>query len=383
MDDPLTNKRLSPGKRILFLGVFGGLLLGTVELIAHAVDAFTYVSVAKLREVYQERRDWRLGLSWPIQRGDYPYLPYVLNSDFPEINDLGFKGEPVEREKPPGTYRILCLGGSTTFNGYPAYLEKALRDELAAQGLELEVINLGNVCWTTMESLINFIARGLPLDPDAVIVYHAVNDAVYSYSDAYSPDYSNIRKRLDKDDPLIWDYFPSFLDHSVAYVGFRAIFERKVGQRGIGVVLTQDISGMKELIYQGMEPFHQNLITLASITRRRNILLFISTQIFNREANKKFSLFDRWATAVDDANEITRHFSGYGPLVHLIDTASDLHGDNSWMTDYCHFTEDGKKRLADYMADHIAPRLHKLTARSGLSHPMGSKARPKWSRANW
>src|SRR5581483_8198980 len=51
-----------------------------------------------------------------------------------KVNALGFRGNEFEREKPPGTIRIACLGASTTFCGevssndatWPAQLEKIL-----------------------------------------------------------------------------------------------------------------------------------------------------------------------------------------------------------------------------------------------------------------
>ncbi len=358
--EPDRPHRLPLRRKVLFLCLLlagGGLC---AEIAARAIDRWTYVSVAELRDVYQKRRAWRLGRYWPLQRGDYPYLPFVLNPDHPGINALGFKGEPISREKPPGTYRIVCLGGSTTFNGYPAYLEEALRDDFARRGLRLEVINAGNQCWTTMESLINFITRCLPLSPDAVVVYHAVNDVIYSFSDEFSPDYSNLRKRLEKDDPLFWDYLPACLDHSAAFVLFRAVFERKVGTRGIGIRVTRDVKDMKHRRFQGLEPFRQNLLTLASITEARGISLFLCTQVFNREAKKRHSLFDQWADAVDLANAITRSLDGYGGRVRVIDVAADLRGSNDWMTDFCHFTEEGKKRLAQRIAEGIRPYVGEL-----------------------
>lgn len=345
--------RLSPWKCAAFTGLLLIMGLGFAELVARSVDAWTYVSVAELAEVYKQRRDWRLGKSWPLQRGDYPYLPYVPNPEYPEVNALGFRGKSISIEKPVDTYRVFCLGGSTTWNGYPVYLEEALRGAFAARDLNLEVINAGNQCWTSLESLINLITRCLPLQPDALVVYHAVNDAVFSFSEEYAPDYTHIRKRFEKDDPLFWDYLPAALDHSAAYVGFRAIFERNVGTRGIGITITKDLRRFNSRPYQGLEPFRENLYTLISVARARGIEVFLCTQVFNREYDYRFDLQRRWADAVDDANEITRSFAGRWESVHVIDVAGALTGGNEWMTDYCHFTEDGKKTLAGFIADNI------------------------------
>jgi len=350
-------------KRALFAGIVLAVTAAFTEVVARAVDAWTYVSVEELRETYRQRRDWRLGRSWPLQRGDYPYLPYVPNPEHPEVNELGFHGESFSAEKRPDTYRIFCLGGSTTWNGYPVYLENELRDDFAGYGLDLEVINAGNQCWTSLESLINFITRCLPLEPDAIVVYHAINDAIFAFADDPAPDYTHLRKRLEKDDPLLWDYLPEFLDHSSAFVGFRAVFERKVGQRGIGMEITKDLEGDNARPYQGMEPFRQNLLTLSSVARARGIEVFLCTQIFNRQYDYRFHLQRRWANAVDDANEVTRSFAGRWGDVHVVDVAAALPGDNDWMTDYCHFTEEGKGRLARFIAGKITPHVAAMAAR--------------------
>ena len=145
-------ERLPRWKCALFAALMMGAGLGLAEVVARAVDAWTYVSVAELNEVYGQRRSWRLGDSWPLQRGDYPYLPYVPNPEHPEVNDLGFHGESFVAKKAPDTYRVFCLGGSTTWNGYPAYLEQALSDDFAARSLKLEVINTGNQSSTTVRN---------------------------------------------------------------------------------------------------------------------------------------------------------------------------------------------------------------------------------------
>ena len=63
------------------------------------------------------------------------------------INAQGYRGSDFATPKTPGRIRIVCIGGSTTFQGirdditYPALLEQALRDSHPA--LDLEVLNLG------------------------------------------------------------------------------------------------------------------------------------------------------------------------------------------------------------------------------------------------
>jgi len=99
-------------------------------------------------------------------------------------NSLGYRGEEFPLAKPGGEFRIVCLGGSTTYTSlvndyrfsYPNLLEKELKSRGYSQ---VRVINAGVGGYGSWETLLNFQFRVLDLDPDLVIVYHAIND-VYS-----------------------------------------------------------------------------------------------------------------------------------------------------------------------------------------------------------
>jgi lysophospholipase L1-like esterase len=128
-----------------------------------------------------------------VARMKYRALPYVMfalkpswdkqSSDglFRTTNSLGFRGREVELPKPAGRYRIVCLGGSTTFSdavgdedAYPLQMETMLRE--ARPDLDLEVVNAGMPSYTSAESLANLAFRCLDLEPDAIVVYQGVND---------------------------------------------------------------------------------------------------------------------------------------------------------------------------------------------------------------
>ena len=115
----------------------------------------------------------------------HPYLGFYLTPNYSKganvHNSLGYRGDEIILPKPRSEYRIVCIGGSTTYTSqvkdyhwsYP-YL---LQNNLAEMGYEnVTVINAGVPGWSTWESLINFQFRVLDLEPDMIIVYHAVND---------------------------------------------------------------------------------------------------------------------------------------------------------------------------------------------------------------
>ncbi len=117
-----------------------------------------------------------------------PFVNYGLKRSFARdgepkrtSNAQGFRGREIELPKPAGRYRIVCLGGSTTYSDtvaddetYPVHLERALRERRPR--IDLEVVNAGVPSYTTADSLANLAFRCLDFAPDAIVVYHAAND---------------------------------------------------------------------------------------------------------------------------------------------------------------------------------------------------------------
>lgn len=167
------------------------------------------------------------------RNGPHPYLAYAPKPGWssPEgraktasHNRLGFRGPEIDVPKPEGTFRILCLGGSSTYgNGpssneatYPVRLEHHLRK---AKVRGAEVVNLGAPGWTSTESLINLCLRGAELEPDLVLVYHATNDALAALWPDPEPDLSHFRT------PWVHERrsaFERLLEHSQAFLIARA-----------------------------------------------------------------------------------------------------------------------------------------------------------------
>jgi len=94
-------------------------------------------------------------------------------------NRLGFRGPDIEVPKPPGVYRILCVGGSTTAWGpideatYPYLLQEKLRAYLETE--HIEVVNAGfhgSQAYVEASRVLDF----LNVEPDLVIHYNFVND---------------------------------------------------------------------------------------------------------------------------------------------------------------------------------------------------------------
>ncbi|HPC16380.1 MAG TPA: hypothetical protein P5318_09315 [Candidatus Hydrogenedentes bacterium] len=132
-------------------------------------DADLCVPETSMYETYQVRYKRGLRGSRP---GEYPEQHF-------ETNRYGFRAPDVAVPKPVGTFRILCIGGSTTVEGpsndltYPAILEGELRGRFP--GKAIEVLNCGIEGIGTSNHFL-LLPDYLELQPDLVIAYEGVND---------------------------------------------------------------------------------------------------------------------------------------------------------------------------------------------------------------
>jgi lysophospholipase L1-like esterase len=111
------------------------------------------------------------------------YRPNMAVTPRFTTNNLGFRSRDVVVPKPEGVYRIACVGGSTTEEGftntttYPAFLEVKLRKHFATD--KIEVVNCGI---TGVDSLIERqrIFDYIAMQPDMIIEYNGVNDICHT-----------------------------------------------------------------------------------------------------------------------------------------------------------------------------------------------------------
>ncbi len=110
------------------------------------------------------------------------------------INSLGFLGEEVSADKPPGTIRIATLGGSITFGmweSWPGLAEfdnypDTVKDLIEADGLErVEVINAGVIGYNSSNGLRLLKTKVLELEPDIITIKFGFND----FSRINDPEY--------------------------------------------------------------------------------------------------------------------------------------------------------------------------------------------------
>jgi len=117
-------------------------------------------------------------------------------SDEHKLNSEGFRGPEFSKQKPDNTYRIMAIGGSTTWgdgvtddNMWPAYLQK----KFGQTNLEInvEVINIGIPGgWSKPETML-IKDRMIDYEPDLFLVYDGWND---QRRQLYAKDTSNVNE---------------------------------------------------------------------------------------------------------------------------------------------------------------------------------------------
>ncbi len=175
-----------------------------------------------LNNIATEEQFGRFALYSDIDPDDYQWSPHHYLNHYPTPNyrrgltfhnSLGFRGQEFSKPKPAGVFRIVAVGGSTTYTvrvednnkTFTAQLEKILREEYGYE--QVEVINAGVADYNSWETLINLEFRVLDLDPDLVVVYQGTNDvhARLVSPDAYRGDNSGRRKKWEPPTTAWWE----------------------------------------------------------------------------------------------------------------------------------------------------------------------------------
>jgi hypothetical protein len=154
---------------------------------------------------------------------------YRPNPSAPNAMDTGWRYGGHKKS----SYRILCLGGSTTWSSkilwpidtYPAYLEAHLRQ----RGYDVDVINGGAPYYNSAELVGTFAFRGVHEKPDLVVLHTGGNDIEPLLSPRdYKNDYSHYRTAQDNYDSLTandkfrtWWQVPSWTVRALATAKFK------------------------------------------------------------------------------------------------------------------------------------------------------------------
>jgi len=305
-----------------------------------------------------------------IRWSPHHYLNYYLTPGYSRgltyHNTLGYRDREFRVKKQAGRYRIVALGGSSTYTSevednrktFTAQLERILVNEYHYR--RIEVINAGVPDYTSWESLINLEFRVLDLEPDLVIIYHGTNDvhARFVVPTAYKGDNSGKRKR--------WQPIPvPLLDHSTVL----RIIRRNLGlsrQAHVGLFVdapsyigpgapsaTNATSYDEYVMLKKNRPiyFRRNLTSMVAIAKADGREIILSTWAHS-------PYFDDYASTgyyqlgFKENNQVVREVAE-GNDVPLFDFVKVMLKDKRYWADGRHVNEAGALLKAKLFADFI------------------------------
>jgi lysophospholipase L1-like esterase len=175
--------------------IFGTIIIGALTGKRHgALRLFLFLAILNIivvpPELFLRLRGFRYesGIQFGYPR---PYQFNVFQPDEklfwkyppsrPGVNKYGFEGPEVVRPKPPGTYRVVFLGNSATWQGHPEMVELVLRGTYP----QVECLNFATPGYTSHQGKV--IAHEIlrDLEPDLLVVSYGWNDRWLAYG---SPD---------------------------------------------------------------------------------------------------------------------------------------------------------------------------------------------------
>ncbi|MCB9451077.1 MAG: hypothetical protein H6672_06535 [Anaerolineaceae bacterium] len=311
-----------------------------------------------------------------------PYLNYTLNPNYEDVNARGIRGELVAVPKPEGVYRIIALGGSTTFGhalsteeAWPAQLQRILREDYGYS--QVEVVNLGVPGYYSLDSVVSLATRGLAQQPDLVLDYDNLNDAViriYQDPACYGGDTPLYGFGMDRG---IWqtagDELPSstlyrFIAYALGRMDDPVAVNSRMAHTGWCPPEPGNISQLELLAGNPPTHFERNLRSIAALAESGGAQVLFSTYAWDRAAADAMLATDpsldgtrALMMAIDEQNAIIQTIAGEtGEL--FFDVAAGM-GDSAYFQgDQVHQAAEGSRRQAELYAQF-------LDEWGGIPHP--------------
>jgi len=275
---------------------------------------------------------------------------YISENGLNIHNSLGYRGGEIETPKPKNMFRIITIGGSTTYNtgiefwkdDFARQLQEELKEKYENENIE--VINAGLGSWNTWESLINLEFKLIDLEPDMIIIYHGINDVTTRIVNpsVYKSDNSGLRKQWQI--PKIPFIFHSALLRYLAnyQINLLDIIDSNEGNEGMEYSgFTEKLNNTAVGVLDINKPiyFERNLRSMIAIAEEYDIDVLLSTFAISDEVGVHSKL-PSIIKGVKQHNEVIKKVAEL-KNVSLIDFESQMPKDARYWGDGIHLTKEG------------------------------------------
>lgn len=340
---------------------FGFLEIGARVWLTYFADEAAYRRYRLLSEVPASDLQW----------SPHHYLNYYPTPNYRKgltsHNSLGFRDAEFPLKKRQGTYRMVALGGSTT---YTISVEDNAKTFTAQLGEilggtydygKVEVINAGVGGYNSWESLINFEFRVLDLDPDLIIVYFGTNDvhARLVQPEAYAGDNSGRRQQ--------WQ--PPQFNLIIRYSYLARIISDRLGlglyaRAGLGSLVNSESfrgsgsgykkqPGERERLLDKNPPkfFERNIRSIVGVARAHGVDVLLATWAHSPNFDD-YASSEPYQRGFRELNEIVRKVA-LDEGVYFFDFARVMPKDKELWSDGRHVNEAGARKKAGLFAEFI------------------------------
>lgn len=367
------------------IATFAVLEVGARVYLEHFAPEARFVNYASFRQLAKryggDGATSRQLLSPHRYLGYYPTPGYTKGKN--RHNSLGYRGDEIVVPKPQRELRIVCLGGSTTYDSdiedyrlaYPARLEAELRRRGYGN---VTVVNAGGAGWTSWESLIDLELRVLDLDPDLIIDFDAINDVHTRF--VWPPDHyrgDNSGYRAANQSGL---FMPSILEYSTllrilmiraGWVGSHADISRTIDrlapsyygdiwrdQKRTGTYpdgIFREVTPEQMLAQNGPRYFARNLENLVAVAKANGVGVVLASFAYSRDFPEEPRVTSpEYHRAIAEHNDVLRAVATRSGAA-FFDFAAVFPGDRRYFTDGRHNNEEGAalkaKLFADFLVD--------------------------------
>ncbi|MEZ6187895.1 MAG: SGNH/GDSL hydrolase family protein [Planctomycetota bacterium] len=348
---------LSRKRKLIFLLAILGLTLLLTEGVLHLV-------VSPQPEVFVPHPYLR-HVRAPNSNQEYLTLDgeqrYVLGVDAHGFRAQGLPDPLVP--KPEGEYRIFFVGASTTENRVipdPQTFPELVEARLGERGVKVIAINTAISGNSVADSFSLVAHRILALEPDLIVVLHAINDMRATLSERFDPAHYDDRKPPKP---------PTFDDVFTRYVRLYDLAGRlkkrlkddrdtEMRARARAVPYTEGVDPTK-----GLDYFTRYLRMIALLCRDEGVpLVFCSQPSIYREDLREDELASLWMGLINrgelnlDPVTLMHGMQAYNQRiaavcrewgVRFVDLDAAVPKDLTHFYDDCHYTVEGNAAVAD------------------------------------